>query len=140
MTETCAICRRVIKKFLYKFNNVDIDKIYFQDIENEKAPAMAVYGVNSPQIKLLFEIYNVEVRYVVETNILKFDLLSDAQRSWMILGILGSIDPECGGKIMKEDFKSFNFIVDLMCQFNLDSDYLNRDDLPNLLKEDLDII
>jgi len=140
MTETCAICKRIIKKFLFKFNHIDIGKIYFQDIENDKSPAIAIYGVNSPQIKLIFEIYEVEIRYLIETNILKFEFLSDAQKSWMLLGILASIDPQCSGKIMKEEFKSYDCVVDLISHFKLDSGYMDDPSLPDILREDIEII
>ena len=140
MTETCAICRRIINKFMFKFNNVDINKIYFQDIEDDKSPTIAIYGVNSPQIKLLFEIYDVEVRYLIETNIRKWDLLTDPQKTWSLLGILGSNDKDTSGKIMKEDFKSYGFIVDLISQLNLDSDFMNSPSLPDILMSDIEIL
>jgi hypothetical protein len=126
--ELKELAGKLVEKYYEYLGQVDLDNIYFAEIDGEKpkkAGVLQVGGISSDWVKKLID---DKVLYCISVWGSEWDELSPSMREWMVFDALLRIDPHNDGKLQKPDVNEFGIIIQYV-----GGSWRGRDDLPSLL-------
>lgn len=132
ITEFSEMAKKVADKYTELFSKVEVDKIicYGSDKEpNElKAKKYDMAGIGEP------EVFTNTKQYFVKLPKVVWDEKSENQKLALVFECLDRVDTDNPGKVKPLDFRARSVMVR-----SFGADYDEREDLPNLLNEDVNI-
>jgi hypothetical protein len=127
--EECA--RRLRERYWLYLGHVDINNIYFAEIEGEKpkkSGVLTLSGVSAPWVKTLLASYGNSRLYCMSVWSDEWKGMATQMREWLIFDALFAIDPVSDGKVRKPDVQEWGVLVEYLGPY-----WRKRQDLPSLL-------
>ena len=133
--EIRAVASDLVKLYYLHLGHVDLETVYFAEIEGEKperSPVSEISGVSSPWVRqMMAQLGNYRL-YCMGVWVTEWEELSPAQREWLVFDALYSVAPSCDGKLRRKDVQEHGIIVELLGGYWRKGIIINDKDLPIL--------
>jgi len=132
LADFLQIADKIIEKYPDKFGDIDASKIACVSIQNKERSEkkMQIWEVKS--VKPPISLFSTK-DYIFVFHQKDWDELADKHRTLIVADCLCSIPPGGGGDVVSMDYKDHSMMLR-----TLGVDYMQRNDVPDILETDID--
>lgn len=133
--ELKSMTKKMIEWYWLHISHVDIDNIFFAEIQEEKpkkAPIMFISGIKTKWVRQLLSSHpQYHYMYCIMIYKNEWDELYPVRKEWMLFDALLRIHPANNGSLRQPDVNDFGIILEYLGIY-----WRNKDNLPSLLQGD----